>query len=63
MKLLTAHKILISAAVVFFLFFALWELRNYSIGGNTWAALRSLLYVLTSVGFGIYLKNLKRWYK
>ena len=43
MKLITAHKILISTAVVFFLFFTLWELRNYSNSGETWAALRAVL--------------------
>jgi len=63
MKLITAHKILISAAVVFFLFFALWELRNYSVSGGEWTAFRSLLYLLAAIGFGVYLKNLKRWYK
>ena len=62
-KLLTAHKILISSAVIFFIFFALWELRNYSNSGDSWAIFRSLLYLLVSLGFGIYLKNLKHWYK
>ena len=63
MKLLTAHKILISTAVVFFLFFAAWELRNYANNGEAWAVFRAVLYVLTSAGFAVYLKNLKRWYK
>ena len=63
MRLLTAHKILISTAVVFFLFFALWELRNYTNAGEFWAALRSGLYLLVALAFGVYLKNLKRWYK
>ena len=63
MRLITAHKILISTAVVFFLFFTLWEFRNYSASGETWAALRVVLYALTSIGFAVYLKNLKRWYK
>ncbi|MDH3443506.1 MAG: hypothetical protein OEN50_06245 [Deltaproteobacteria bacterium] len=63
MKLLTAHKILISTAVVFFLFFAFWELRNFSDGGEVWAAFRSVLYFITSLGGAVYLKNLKRWYK
>jgi hypothetical protein len=62
MKLLTAHKILISSSVVFFVFFALWELRHYS-GGNPWAGFRGALYLFVALGFGIYLKNLKRWYK
>jgi hypothetical protein len=63
MKLLTAHKILIGTAVVFFLFFALWEWRGYYEAGNGWAAVRAALYVLVAIGFGIYFKNLKRWYK
>ena len=62
MKLLTAHKILISSAVVFFVFFALWEYRNYA-RGDGWAVWRSCLYFIVALGFGVYLKNLKRWYK
>jgi len=63
MTLLTAHRILISTAVVFFFGFALWELRNYFDAGNLWAISRSILYLLVSVGFGVYLKSLKRWLK
>jgi hypothetical protein len=61
MKLITAHKILISSSVVFFIFFAFWELRHYS-GGDLWAGFRGALYFLVALGFAIYLKNLKRWY-
>jgi len=61
--LLIAHRILISSAAIFFGFFALWELNNYSNANDSWALFRSLLYLLVAVGFGIYLKNLKRWYK
>jgi len=63
MKLITEHKILIASSTVFFLFFALWELRNYSASGETWAMGRSLLYLLVAIGFGIYFKNLRRIYK
>jgi hypothetical protein len=62
MKILTAHKILISSAVVFFVFFAFWEFRNYG-NGDIWAALRGGLYLFVALGFAVYLKNLKRWYK
>ena len=61
MSLLTAHRILISTAVVFFFGFALWELNNYLSTENLWASIRSLLYLLVSVGFGLYLRSLKRW--
>ncbi len=62
MRLLTAHKILISSAVVFFVFFGAWEYRNYA-GGEEWALWRGVLYLIVALGFGLYLKNLKRWYK
>jgi hypothetical protein len=62
MKLMTAHKILIGSATVFFVFFALWELRNY-VDGETAAAWRSALYLIIAVGFGVYFKNLGRLYK
>jgi hypothetical protein len=61
MRLITAHKILISSAIVFFVFFALWELRNH--GHGSWAIGRAALYILVAIGFAIYFKNLKRWYK
>ncbi len=63
MTLLTAHRILISTAVAFFFGFALWELRNYVDTGNLWATFRSVLYLAASIGFGIYLRSLKYWYK
>lgn len=63
MTLLTAHRILISTAVVFFFGFALWEIRNYFLTAQNWAVVRSVLYLLVAVGFGAYLKNLKRWYR
>jgi len=62
MRLITAHKILISAAVVFFIFFAFWEFRNYG-NGDAWTLFRSGLYFIVAAGFGVYLRNLKRWYK
>jgi hypothetical protein len=63
MRLLTAHKILISTAAVFFFFFGLWELRNYFDAEETWALLRAALYVFVGVGFGVYFKNLDRLYR
>ena len=63
MRLLTAHKILISTATVFFFFFGLWELRNYFYGADAWAVFRAILYFLVAVGFGIYFKKLDRLYR
>lgn len=63
MKLLTAHKILISTAAVFFFFFGLWELRNYSHTAEMWAVFRGVLYLGVGVGFGFYFRNLDKLYK
>jgi hypothetical protein len=63
MRLLTAHKILISTAAVFFFFFGFWELRNYFDTAEGWAVWRAVLYFVVAVGFGVYFKNLDRLYK
>lgn len=63
MTLLTAHKILITTAVVFFFGFGLWELRGYFVNENPWAILRAGLYILVAAGFGLYLRTLKKWVK
>ncbi|HEX7230619.1 MAG TPA: hypothetical protein VF452_09510 [Candidatus Binatia bacterium] len=62
MRLMTAHKILIGTATVFFVFFSLWELRNYAGNGEPWAFARAVLYLLIAIGFGVYLKKLSRLY-
>jgi hypothetical protein len=62
-RLITAHKILIVTAVIFFIFFALWEYRNFLQTNNGWALFRAALYVLVAIGFGVYFKKLKQWYK
>ena len=63
MKLITAHKILIGSATIFFVFFGFWELNRYSNSNDTWAMARGVLYLVVALGFCYYLKNLKRWYK
>jgi hypothetical protein len=63
MTLLTAHKILISTAVLFFFGFAFWELHNYFDTGNPWAIFSGGLYLLAAAGFAFYLRSLRRWVK
>lgn len=62
MRLLTAHRILISAAVAFFSFFALWELNRYLEAGSAWSVARAVLYLGVAAAFAVYLKLLRRWY-
>lgn len=56
MTLLTAHKILILTAVLFFAFYGSWELSSFSATGAPGAALRSLLAFLVTIGFALYLR-------
>ena len=62
MRLMTAHKILIGTATVFFVFFSLWELRNYAGSGEVWGFARAVLYLLIAIGLGVYLKKVSRLY-
>lgn len=59
MTLMTAHKILIAAAIVFFLGYAIWELRNAQAAG-LWALARGGISVVVAVGFLIYFRTLGR---
>jgi len=54
-SVLTAHKILISTAVAFFLLYAAWELRRYG-NGDPSALLRSALSGIAALGLAIYLR-------
>lgn len=52
---MTAHKILISAAIAFFLFYALLQLLTYVNTGAFAALVRSGLSAAAAIGFGIYI--------
>jgi len=54
-KLMTAHKILISAAIAFFIFYALLQLLTYLQNGAPTALALGLLSAAVAIGFGIYL--------
>ncbi|MFQ5882700.1 MAG: hypothetical protein ACE5I9_09555 [Candidatus Methylomirabilales bacterium] len=59
MRIKTAHKILIASAIVFFLFFGIWEFNHYAKSGDAWALIRGLVSVVVAVGFSIYFRSLK----
>lgn len=52
---MTAHKILISTAIAFFLFYALLQIVRYVNTGLSSALVLSALSAVVAVGFGIYL--------
>ncbi len=55
MTVLTAHKILITSAVMMFVLYSAWELHNYT-GGDAPALLRSLLAGAAAIGLALYLR-------
>jgi len=61
MTLMTAHRILISTAVIFFFGFGLWEMRNYFDTESGWSVFRAGIYFIVAFGFAVYLKSLKKW--
>ena len=56
MSIITAHKILITAAIIFFLFYAIWEIRSYPDPGGVWALLRGIISAVAACGLGVYLR-------
>ena len=56
MSITTAHKILITTAILFFLFYAIWEVRNYPDPGGVWALLRGMMSAIAAIGLGLYLR-------
>jgi hypothetical protein len=56
----TAHKILIATAVLFFLGYALWELRRYVSLGEMGALWRGVGSMLAAIGLGVYLRSFIR---
>ena len=56
MRLITAHRILIGAAVAFFTFYAFWEFRG---AGGTGSAWRGVAAVIASAALFIYLWSLR----
>ena len=55
MTVLTAHKILITSAVLMFVLYSAWELHNYT-SGDASALLRSVLAGAAAMGLALYLR-------
>ncbi len=56
MSIRTAHKILITTAIAFFLFYAVWEIRDYPNPGGMGALLRGIVSGAAAVGLALYLR-------
>lgn len=60
MSVTTAHKILMTTAVLFFCGYALWELRRYSQIGDAGALLRGVASMVGAIGLGFYFRSFLR---
>ena len=63
MRLITAHRILIGAAIAFFVFYALRELRRAVAVGGAPAVVQGILAGVVVVGLVVYYRSLRRWGK
>ena len=64
MRLITAHRVLIVTGIVFFLLYAVIEVRLWLRTGSGAALAQAILAPLIALGFGIYYRSLaKRWGK
>ncbi|MGH7335206.1 MAG: hypothetical protein ACREKB_02625 [Candidatus Rokuibacteriota bacterium] len=62
MRLITAHRILIAAGIVFFLFYAVFQGRRYLALGGGAALSQAIVSVAVAVLLTIYYRGLaKRW--
>jgi hypothetical protein len=62
-KLITAHRILIGAAIVFFVFFAAFQLKLYLRAPGTAPLVEAVVSIVVAVGLVIYYRTLSRWGK
>ena len=63
MRLITAHRILIGAAIAFFAFFAVFELKQYTRGLGTAALVEAVVSIAVAIGLVLYYRTLSRWGK
>ena len=61
MKLITAHRILIGAAIAFFLFYAGRKLWAFAGGAGAGSLVQSAVAVAIAAGLMLYYRTLKRW--
>jgi hypothetical protein len=59
-RLITAHRILIGAAIAFFLFYAGRMLWSYIGGGGAGTLVQSVASAAVVVGFALYYRTLRR---
>jgi len=62
-RLITAHRILIGAAIIFFVFFAAVQLKLYLREPSVAPLVEAVVSLLVAVGLVLYYRTLSRWGK
>ena len=60
MRLITAHRILIGAGIVFFVFYAAIQVKQFLASGGGGPLAQGIIAVAIAVGFVIYYRSLRR---
>ena len=63
MRLITAHRILIGAAIAFFVFFAAVQLKIYLRAPAAAPLLEAIVSVVVALSLVLYFRTLSRWGK
>ena len=61
MRLITAHRILIGAAIAFFLFYAAFQLRRFIALAEGAAVAQAIVSVAIAGGLVVYYRSLAKW--
>jgi hypothetical protein len=61
MRLITAHRILIGAAIAFFVFFALVQLRQFARAPGAAPLVEAVVSTVVALGLVLYYRTLSRW--
>jgi hypothetical protein len=60
-RLITAHRILIGAAIAFFLLYSLLQVRHYFSGDGSGSLVQAAVAGAVAGGLTAYYRTLKRW--
>lgn len=61
MRLITAHRILIGAAIAFFVFYAGWRLRRWGAAGAGADLVQAAVSGVVALGLVAYYRSLRGW--
>jgi hypothetical protein len=61
MRLITAHRILIGAAIAFFVLYAVLQARIFLTRGSALALVQAVVALAVAAGLRVYFRSLRDW--